>query len=89
MAEPIEVKPFQMFDKGNRGPLDFRPIPVTEDVAPEIEPDPKDSSAPEPVISSSSELTIEPNPGPTVSAAKDSGKLKANGNGSLTSSSQI
>lgn len=85
--EPREIKPFEFFDKGRRSELDFRPIEnFPEAEVEEVLVDPKDLSAPEPVISSNSVLTIEPNPEPPVSVVKASTQRKANVNGRPTSS---
>lgn len=83
--EAKEVFPFQMMDK-KPSKIDFRP---KENFLPndteEDEADPKDSSAPGPVLSSSSPMTIEPSQDKTASVTKDSTSHRGNESGKPTS----
>lgn len=90
--EAKEVFPYRSYDSAqDKHKLDFR-IQMgsePEESEPEEEepvPDPKDSSVPEPVTSSGTQLTIEEVPVRIASAVKDTGKGRENGTGKQTSS---
>lgn len=85
--EAKEVFPYRSYDSAqDKHKLDFRIQMGSEPEEEEPVPDPKDSSVPEPVTSSGTQLTIDEIPARIASAVKVTGKGRENGTGKQTSS---